>query len=180
MILIGITGAARSGKDTAADYLCEQIGFKKYSFATPIKAAVKTMFGLTEDHVNGHLKEVVLPDLGVSPRFLMQTLGTEWGRKIVNDQVWLLAAQRQIENCYHGGHGRIVIPDIRFENEASFIREKGGLLIHVNRPDCEKVLAHESENGVSVMPYDAQIINNGTLKQLYNQVELSVSRRWRL
>jgi dephospho-CoA kinase len=85
MILIGITGRARCGKDTAADYLSANIGFKKYSFAKPIKDAVKDMFGLTEDHVNGYLKEVVLPDICHSPRFLMQTLGTEWGRKIVND-----------------------------------------------------------------------------------------------
>ena len=180
MKLIGITGRARSGKDTAADYLCNSVGFKKYSFATPIKEAVKTMFGLTEDHVNGHLKETVLHDLGVSPRFLMQTLGTEWGRQTVNEQVWLIAAQRQLDKLGMFGNGCVVIPDVRFENEATFIRNNGGLLIHINRPNCEKVLEHESEKGVAVMPYDVQIINNGTIKQLFNQVETTISMRWRL
>jgi hypothetical protein len=174
MILIGITGRARCGKDTAADYLSANIGFKKYSFAQPIKDAVKSIFGLTEDHVNGHLKEVVLPDIGHSPRFLMQTLGTEWGRKIVNDQVWLLAAHRKIANL---GDYPIVIPDVRFENEASFIRNNGGLLIHINRPDCQPVPAHERENGVSLMPGDVQIINNDSVEQLYKQVEHSVFNR---
>jgi hypothetical protein len=174
MKLIGITGQARSGKDTAADFLISSIDFTKYSFATPIKDAVKNLFHLTDDHVNGHLKEVVLPDLGCSPRYLMQTLGTEWGRKLVDPEVWLMVAQKSISRLALNGNAGVVIPDVRFENEAAFIRNNGGLLIHISRPDCEKVLAHESELGVSLMPGDAQIVNNGTLKQLHNQVETTL------
>ncbi len=170
MKLVGITGKARSGKDTAADFLCSSMGYSKYSFAKPIKEAVKVMFGLTEHHVNGHLKEVVLSDLGVSPRFLMQTLGTEWGRETVNKNVWLLAAQRQIDNLKAFGNGFIVIPDVRFENEASFIRKNGGLLIHISRDNCDKVLAHDSENGVAFMPHDVQVLNNGTVSDLHSHL----------
>lgn len=166
MTLVGITGRARSGKDTLADFLVSECAFTKYSFAKPIKEAVKVMFGLTEDHVNGHLKEVVLPDLGVSPRFLMQTLGTEWGRQCVNEDVWLLAAQRNIEQLGN----RVIIADVRFENEASFIRKNGGVLIHVVRDNCEQVLAHASENGVSFVKGDVQLSNNGSLGDFYVKI----------
>lgn len=169
--LIGISGAARSGKDTAADYLVKAFGFRKFSFAAPIKEGVKAMFGLTEDHVNGHLKEKILDDLGVSPRFLMQTLGTEWGRKIVHTDAWLIAAQRQLSLLKEKGVKFVVIPDVRFENEASFIRDNGGVMLHVSRDDCEQVLNHESENGVSLMPGDFQVANNKTIVEFCYRVD---------
>ena len=174
-MLIGLTGFARSGKDTAADFYCANFDFVKYSFAQPIKEAVKVMFSLNEDHVNGHLKEVVLPDLEVSPRFLMQTLGTEWGRETVNTNVWLLAAQRKLAEKANLSGGGFVIADIRFENEASFIRKNGGVLLHINRNDREKVLSHASEQGVSFMPGDININNNGALDDLYLQLTKVIS-----
>lgn len=170
-MLIGISGRARSGKDTMADMLVTNFSYEKYSFAKPIKDAVKVMFGLTEDHVNGHLKEEILPDLGVSPRFLMQTLGTEWGRGMVNQQCWLLAAQRMVEQQIND----LVIPDVRFENEANFIRKNGGVLVHISRDSAEQVRAHASEAGVSLMPGDVQIDNSGSLVELREKLEVLMS-----
>ena len=166
-MLIGIAGSARSGKDTAADFYCDRFGFVKYSFAQPLKEAIKVMFSLNEDHVNGNLKEVVLDDLGVSPRYLMQTLGTEWGRNTVNNDVWLLAAKRNLATA--DGYG-VVIPDVRFENEADFIRENGGLLLHISRENKVQVLNHASENGVSIKPGEHCIENNGSIDDFYYQL----------
>ena len=168
-MLIGITGLARSGKDTAADFYCNKFDLVKYSFAQPLKEAIKVMFSLNEDHVNGDLKEVVLDDLGVSPRYLMQTLGTEWGRNTVNNDVWLLAAKRNLANAAFG----VVIPDVRFENEADFIRENGGLLLHISRENKEQVLSHASENGVSFKLGDASIENDGSIDDLHRRLPIN-------
>jgi hypothetical protein len=169
-MLIGITGSARSGKDTAADFYCDSFGFIKYSFALPLKEAIKVMFSLNEEHVNGDLKEVVLDDLGVSPRYLMQTLGTEWGRNTVNNDVWLLAAKRNLQNSPALDNLGVVIPDVRFENEADFIRENGGLLLHISRENKVQVLNHASENGVSIKPGEHCIENNGSIDDFYCQL----------
>lgn len=168
-MLIGLPGFARSGKDTAADFFCERFHCTKYSFATPIKEAVKVMFSLNDEHVNGDLKEVVLPDLGVSPRFLMQTLGTEWGRNTVNSKVWLLAAKRKLENTQN--QAGIVISDVRFENEATFIRENGGVLIHIIRDEREQVLSHVSDQGIGFKNgYDIKVNNNKSLSNFYREL----------
>ncbi|WP_375191817.1 deoxynucleotide monophosphate kinase [Marinobacter sp.] len=175
MRLIGIAGKARSGKDTAAARLIEKHGLVKYSFADPLKAGIKTMFGLTEEHVNGSLKETVIPWLGTSPRKLMQTLGTEWGREIIRPDLWVLMAQRQwdqvsVATCdtFHGG---MIVPDIRFEEEAGFIRRNGGLVIHLIRDELELVETHKSEAGVRFMDGDWLIENNGTIEDLHRELD---------
>ena len=112
-MLIGLTGEARSGKDTFAFMLCDFIVFETYAFALPIKNACCEIFGWTDDHVNGHLKEEVDPYFGVSPRKAMQTLGTEWGRNSINSDLWLLAAEKKNEET-----SDLIVTDVRFNNEA--------------------------------------------------------------
>lgn len=167
MKLIGITGKARSGKDTAAKVLIEQRGLIKYSFADPMKDGVKAMFGLTDEHVNGNLKEEVIPHLGVSPRRILQTLGTEWGRGMIRSDLWVSLAQQKWEviqaatdDTFHGG---MIVPDVRFEDEAAFIRENGGTLIHIIREDAQEIEGHVSEAGVEWRQGDTRIRNNCSL-----------------
>ena len=166
MTLIGIAGPARSGKDSAADVLVREFGFTRYALADPIKAGVRVMFGLTDDHTDGEPKEVVLPDLGVSPRHLMQTLGTEWGRNTVRDDLWLRVADRVLAHI----DGPVVVPDIRLENEAEWVRSKGGTLWHIERGEAPTVRAHVTENGVARQAGEPVIVNDGTLAELRAQV----------
>ena len=76
-IIIGLVAPKRSGKDTAANYLCSSYGFKKYNFADPLKNGIGTMFGLNYDQLYGDSKEKVDPYWGVTPRELFQKIGTE-------------------------------------------------------------------------------------------------------
>jgi len=154
-MLIGLAGLARSGKSTAAEALCDELGFVELSFADPIRKAVKSIFSLTDEQVYGAEKETVIPWLGKSPRQLMQSLGTEWGRHCVADDVWMRLVDRDISR-----HGDVVVSDLRFENEAAFIRERGGVVIHIQRPICEQVNAHESELGVKVLADDVELVND--------------------
>lgn len=160
--LIGIAGRARSGKDTVANFIIAAIGGYRYSFADPIRAMLVPLGVDMSDPYWQARKEDVIPALGVSPRRMMQTLGTEWGRQLINPDLWIIMAhQRLLQN----GPG-MVISDVRFENEAAWIRKHGGRIIHVIRPEAKAVEAHASEDGIEVQDTDAQLFNNGTLEEL--------------
>lgn len=160
--LIGIAGRARSGKDTVANFIIAAIGGYRYSFADPIRAMLAPLGVDMNDPYWQARKEDVIPALGVSPRRMMQTLGTEWGRNLINSDLWLVMAhQRLLRN----GPG-MVISDVRFENEAAWIRKHGGRIIHVIRPEAKAVEAHASEDGIEMLDTDAQLFNSGTLEEL--------------
>lgn len=160
--LIGIAGRARSGKDTVANFIVAAIGGYRYSFADPIRAMLVPLGIDMADPYWQARKEEPIPALGVSPRYLMQTLGTEWGRQLINPDLWLIMAhQRLLQN----GPG-MVISDVRFENEAAWIRRHGGRIIHVFRPDAKAVEAHASEDGIELQDTDVRLFNSGTLEEL--------------
>lgn len=160
--LIGIAGRARSGKDTVANFIIAAIGGYRYSFADPIRAMLAPLGVDMNDPYWQARKEDVIPAIGVSPRRMMQTLGTEWGRNLINPDLWLVMAhQRLLRN----GPG-MVISDVRFENEAAWIRKHGGRIIHVIRPEAKAVEAHASEDGIEMLDTDAQLFNSGTLEEL--------------
>lgn len=177
--VISIAGRAGSGKDTAADYLVSNRNYIKYNLALPIKKALNAMFGWSMDlWENREWKETVIPRYGKSPRFMAQTLGTEWGREWITPEIWLLMAEEFIESIsanYENCEG-VVIPDLRFDNEAEFLKHKLRHNDHVNktavfeiwRYDVIKIdnYYHSSENGVSDFYTDEFIRNNGTLNNL--------------
>ena len=167
--LIGLTGRARSGKDTVAHHLNENNSYSSYAFAQPMKQACKIMFNWSEQHVNGDLKEVVDPLFGISPRVAMQRLGTEFGRETINKSMWLLRAQTEIDSKLN-----LVITDVRFNNEAELIKENGGIVIEIRRNDREAVSEHKSENGIDESLVDFVVENNGTIACLYDRIDTIV------
>ena len=176
-ILIGLTGHARTGKTTAANYLASEHRFETYAFATPLKEGIATMFNLGAEDIEGPGKEHPIAWLGRSPRQLMQLLGTEWGRDMLSASIWIDLAEQNLSNLaelYPEASG-FVISDVRFENEADFVRKHGGLIIHVQRPDAATVSPHVSELGVAVQPYDAVIINDSDLAGLFAQLDRAIA-----
>lgn len=169
MKLIALTGLAGSGKDTVADHLVEHHGFFKYSFAYPIKQALNSMFGWTmEMWDDREWKERVIPKFGKSPRQMAQTLGTEWGRELINpDLCVILAAQNALE------HSKVVIPDCRFDNEAKMVRNEKGKILNIVRPGTHQ-MSHSSEAGVNKLYIDLNIPNNGTIEQLLTRVDVAI------
>ena len=160
MKLIGITGAARSGKDTAAAFLVEA-GYVRVAFADAMKDMLRAGFGLTDEHLFGALKEAPIDWLGRSPRYLLQTLGTEWGRNHVGADTWLRVGMQKASQ-----HPLAVISDVRFDNEARAVRDAGGVVIRLRRRSAPQVNAHVSEAGVSDSLINHTINNDGTLEHL--------------
>jgi hypothetical protein len=169
--LIGITGKAGSGKDTIGEYLDEMYCYRRISFAQPIRNGVSAMLELSSECFQHPLKEQVLVNIGRSPRQLLQTLGTEWGRNLVHPDLWLILAKESIERAWADGFG-VAITDVRFENEASMVRELGGQVWHVMRDSAGTPHQHASEAGVLFHPNDDELVdNNGSLDDLYVSID---------
>lgn len=163
--LIGLTGKAGSGKDSVKEALLDRIqNSVSYSFATPLKVSVANLFGWSQDQIEDReFKEAVDPKWGFSPRRAMQLFGTEFGRAL-KESLWLDFATIRLNENREAGYSTI-ISDVRFENEATWIRDNGGTLIHVipvNKPTPD-VVSHASEGGVERHPYDLIVYNDFSL-----------------
>ena len=160
--LIGLTGAAGCGKDTLADWLVENFDVTKISLAEPIKEGLNAMLGFGPVHWNDRdWKERPLNGLGVSPRVLAQTLGTEWGRNHSED-FWLNVLFRRWEKL---GHPLTVVPDVRFDNEAKSVIDRGGIVIKIERESAANIAAHSSEAGISPEYISATVPNDSSISE---------------
>jgi len=184
MKVVGISGKARSGKDTVADLLmakyAEQSGIThKYSFADPIKKACSELFGINIQMFYSGNRELILPEHGLSIRQIMQRFGTECMRGHFGEDFWIKKAECEFErikeiseNEQYAPVSLIVIPDVRYCNEADLIR-KYGTIIHVDRDDVPDEVGdtgHTSEVGIARHMDDIMIDNNGTLEDLIEKV----------
>jgi hypothetical protein len=167
--LIGITGKAGSGKDTLADAAIRDFGAAKYNFALPIKQALNAMFGWTMEMWDDRdWKEAPVPWLGKSPRVLAQTLGTEWGRELINPDLWtLIGMDRYWKHVQSGRTEPFIIADVRFDNEAQAIHKLGGVVIQVVRPAQSEIQtsSHRSEGGVNQDLVDHIVYNDSSMER---------------
>jgi hypothetical protein len=141
-MLIGIAGQIASGKDTIADYLVTEKGFRRMSFAEPLKDAVSAIFGWDRELLEGNTVEsrewrdqvdewwaTRLNIRHLTPRWVLQQWGTEVGRRAFHDDIWIAS----IENKLRSITDNIVISDCRFPNEIKAIKQAGGKTIRVSR-----------------------------------------------
>lgn len=172
-LLIGLTGPARTGKSTTAHHLTLEHGFECFAFADPLREGLAAIFQLSPEDFEGESKEQPISWLGRSPRQLMQLLGTEWGRHMISANLWVDLAEQHLNAIANASFPSpsFVISDVRFENEADFIRKRGGMIVHLQRFAAPKVNAHVSEAGVSLHKDDLVLVNDGDLPSLYSQIE---------
>lgn len=183
MMLIGLAGLARSGKDTAAAALTRRLGLYQHAFADPIKRMLEQVFG--DNFVAGD-RERIEPISGVSYRKLMQTLGTEWGRSIQPD-LWTRVAKAKWDDVRNvdgksslplldgqPAFKGLVISDVRFDNEAEWIRSEGGIIVHIGRPNLVQVgvSGHASEAGLTKLPYDLVVENDSSLDTFLHRIKV--------
>lgn len=170
-MIIGITGYKGHGKDSVGALLSQK-GFILISFATPLKVMLLEGLRLSSEQVYGKLKEVVDPRYGVTPRHMMQTLGTDWGRNLIADDLWIRAGIERARDYLAEGKS-VAFTDVRFPNEARAIREAGGDIWAVLRPAYPVDRSHESEQHIEQLTHDAEqiIFNTGSLFDLGTAVD---------
>ena len=163
--LIAFTGPAGCGKSTAADIMRSK-GWTRVKFASTLKDMCRAM-GMTDEMIEGDQKEEPQSMFGnQTPRYIMQTLGTEWGRRTIHSNLWVSITSAEIQRHLDSGQN-VVVDDCRFENEAACIRNLGGVVVGVTGLGGISG-QHESESGVAP---DHTIDNNGTLDDLERAVD---------
>ncbi len=160
--LIGLTGRKGAGKDTVAAVLLAD-GFANVKFAGGLKTMISALLAYQgvdavtiERMIEGDLKEVATPYLGGrTPRYAMQTLGTNWGRNFIGEDFQVDTAMAKATR-----YPKVVFTDVRFPNEAEAIRVRGGRVIRVVATGEVSTDAHESEAHIDALPVDAVFEND--------------------
>lgn len=141
-MIVGVAGFIGSGKDTIADYLITFKGFRRMSYAEPLKDAISAIFGWDRELLEGTTKysrewrdqidpwwadRLQIPHL--TPRWVLQQWGTEVGRRAFHDDIWIASIEHRLSSV----KDNIVISDCRFPNELKSIKRAGGTTIRVSR-----------------------------------------------
>jgi hypothetical protein len=175
MRIIGFGHRKRVGKDTAAKFTMNllraefrKLKSERLSFGDQLKDISHRMFGwgglecgtYYSNHPN--LIEVILPALGKSPRQIWDEMGLT-GRNI-HPNVWVNMAA-------HSADGDVCVsPDLRFPTEIELIRKFGGIAIKIENPRAPRVETAVDEALDSYTGWDAEIINDGTMREFHQQV----------
>jgi hypothetical protein len=166
-MVIGLCGKAGSGKSTAIEALKTRgrpVSVNK--FAGPLYAIQNYIYKVIEPVYNP-------PEDFVKDRFLLQFLGTDWGRKTINDSIWINLWKNKVEKVLAQDSNVIVVSDdTRFDNEAEIIRNMGGVIVHIIRDDASAhavggtgIAGHASEAGISPGLINYTIHNTGNLQE---------------
>jgi hypothetical protein len=198
MTVIGLGGFAQSGKTTAALYLEKKYGVRRKHIAEPLRAMLAVLLqanGMKSDEITDYLegskKEQVIPCLGVTSRYAQITIGTEWGRELIGEDLWA--------NTWAAGvkDGESVMNDsVRFPNESAAIRSLGGVVIMIKRPGTRPAKfknkigeflydkfgimwgVHPSER-IDLIKPDFVIHNDGDLETLYADLDKAMAEHFK-
>jgi dephospho-CoA kinase len=191
-MIIGICGFQSAGKDTIANLLINEYGFKKLSFASALKDIISIMFGWPRDKLEGLTKEdrewresidtwwadkLQMPQL--TPRYVLQYIATDLFRNHFHPEIWITIVEKQLNQF-----DNIVITDCRFENEINLLIKYGAKIIKVyrNLPEwfSRYKLGHNVEEAKNLHASeiewirchgDYEITNNGTTDELYEKIK---------
>lgn len=159
MIIIGISGKKGAGKDAVCNVLLHH--FKnsvRIAFADALKEEVAKACGRTVRFI-----EENKPNF----RLILQGWGTDYRRKLCDENYWINEWLRKV---YQTTATLVVVPDVRFQNEAAIIKELGGEVWRVFRKGLESDDTHASETDMDKFRYDTEIHNDQTLLRLEKEV----------
>ena len=163
---IGLVGYSQSGKDTVADILVKNYGYTRVAFADKIREFLYGLNPMVACSPTGYLQDLVnlvgwdAAKQEPQVRRLLQDLGNS-ARKTIDENVWVTLALGNIDV-----NQRVVITDVRFENEAIMIKFMGGQLWRVKRVGVGPVNDHVSESELEGYKVDQIFVNNGTIEDL--------------
>lgn len=189
-MIIGINGYAGSGKDTVGEIIRMQQPKENWEikkFAGKLKQVASIILGIPKTMFEDQeFKKKNLPQmwsdhgLPMTVRDFLQRLGTDALRQGLHPNTWVNALMMEYkEVCFAGkdsegadlfSYPNWIITDCRFPNEATAIKNAGGIIIRVNRPGVNAVNAHPSEIALEKWNFDHYISNDGTIDKLKDEV----------
>jgi hypothetical protein len=200
--IIAICGAKRSGKDVLAKYIVATRGFKKLSFAEPLKKAVRELFnfndiqvGIDEENAIGNEKDIIDERWGISPRKALQFFGTEIMQHTIDELIpntnrcfladILLSRIPDATGEAGNADNGYVISDMRFLHEYNKLKSSAKvrslIIVKISRPSInisEGIRdAHISEKEFIDIPYDVEIVNDGTISDLTDLFDIYYDSR---
>lgn len=185
MFVLGFCGLAKSGKDAAGSFAYQR-GYDRFAFGDKLKealVALNPVIGIKNDqpvYLKALVNQIGMEKAKHHPevRRLLQRLGTECGRDTISEDIWITAVSNAIKHYdFRTDPFRVAITDVRFPNEAEFVKRNKGIVVLVIRPGIEplrddKGRIHISEQNVmdGRLRPDWQLANTGTLEDLQVQV----------
>jgi adenylate kinase family enzyme len=188
-VIIGICGLIGSGKNTVAEHLMEEHTFTPVSFAETLKDAAASIFDWNRDMLEGATAEARAArevkdewwserlGFDVTPRYMLQFMGTEVMREKLHQDIWALSLERKLSKELANTWMDFVISDVRFPNEVAMIRRLGGKIWHVRRGDLptwfgtDPADVHESEKAWNNERFDHVLYNDHTIEDLKRAVD---------
>jgi ribosomal protein S16 len=180
-MIIALAGYATSGKDTVADILVEHRGFVKYAWADTLRLAAAALDPIVWVGMDGEYlrytqaielcgyndAKFLYPEL----RQVLQRIGTEVGRNLIGENVWVDATLLRIGR-EQPVNGNVVIADTRFPNEADAVKKLGAdnRVVRVARTHVGPQSDHPSEISLDDYDFDWEILNSGTVDDLTKKV----------
>ena len=165
--IIALTGKMGSGKTTALERIMAYGDHTYVKFAGPLYKAQEAVYeSLGLPYEQGKLKD----------RRLLQVLGTDWGRER-DPNFWV----NQWKETVQFTKGNIITDDCRFLNEAEAVKALGGQVWKIVGPSRGEFISgqtHKSEMEIDLIQPDITIVNDGSLEDLYAQIEFAMNRIW--
>lgn len=177
--IIALTGLARTGKDTIAEYLVSNHNYTRYAFADPIKRFISSVFGIPielldrlKEDLKGKFKYISPINslcTGKNMRKIFQGVGDAFKAILGDNNVFIKLLIKEVRK---DAKKYVVISDLRYLNEYSLIQEEFGkiIVIQIKKDDVLPTDEHSSEVEYLDIPSDIIITNNGTKEELYNTV----------
>lgn len=191
--VIGISGRAGHGKSTVCSYMKHDLSIRtgrpvrEHAFGHMLKKVCRLMFRLNESDVETQEgKQKAQKHIGgLTARTVLQRFGTEIGRVMIprifpefdtlaDRSIWIWHVLQDISE--HDDH--VIVPDVRFPDEAAAVSAIGGTLVRVVRPGFVgygENQSHASEAMIDNLPSDYIIINNSDLAALQKRTEFVLS-----
>lgn len=170
--LIGLCGEKRAGKDTVFSIIQDlQPGAVRVAFADALKLEVALACGVSVSRIEEH-KDIFRP--------MLQWWGTEFRRGLFGSTYWLDRARTAIQHGLDEGR-LVVVTDVRFQNEAEFVRQLHGKIWKVARKPAGRTMdQHTSETEVGSICADYYMHNDGTLADLRLAVRIGLEGKAKL
>ena len=163
-MLVGVTGKAYSGKDTFYEAVSNIQPCTRIAFADTLKNAATEIFGFDVAQLHGPLKEEIDPYWDTSARDILIRFG-EGMRQLMGEDVWVKSAFRKPMPEDQA----VIVTDVRFPNEADYIRERGGLIVQIVR-EYGPVCGYPDSPSETAMdryaPIDLRIVNNSSRRNM--------------